>query len=68
MLIETVKKLMNSNLSAYEIGKKTGVDPASIRRIRRGERTVGKLGFDTVENSIIIKNNQQYPHLNLSIS
>lgn len=49
MLIETVKKLINSNLSAYEIGKKTGVDPASIRRIRRGERTVGKLGFDTVE-------------------
>lgn len=52
MLIETVKKLMNSNLSAYEIVKKTGVDPASIRRIRRGERTVGKLkdkalSFDT---------------------
>ncbi|MDT3877054.1 XRE family transcriptional regulator, partial [Staphylococcus aureus] len=28
---------------------KTVVDPASIRRIRRGERTVGKLSFDTVE-------------------
>ncbi|CAC6087988.1 TPA: helix-turn-helix transcriptional regulator [Staphylococcus aureus] len=49
MLIETVKKLMNSNLSAYEIGKKTGVDPASIRRIRRGERTAKKLSFDTAE-------------------
>ncbi|HGZ8367807.1 TPA: XRE family transcriptional regulator [Staphylococcus aureus] len=40
---------MNSNLSAYEIGKKTGVDPASIRRIRRGERTAKKLSFDTAE-------------------
>ncbi|MBJ6292022.1 XRE family transcriptional regulator [Staphylococcus aureus] len=49
MLIETVKKLINSNLSAYEIGKKTGVDPASIRRIRRGERTVEKLSFDSAE-------------------
>ncbi|MBO1200026.1 XRE family transcriptional regulator [Staphylococcus simiae] len=49
MLIRTVKKLINSNLSAYEIGKKTGVDSASIRRIRRGERTVEKLSFDTAE-------------------
>ncbi|GKS18774.1 XRE family transcriptional regulator [Staphylococcus argenteus] len=49
MLIETVKKLINLNLSVYEIDKKTDVAPASIRRIRRGERTVEKLSFDTSE-------------------
>ncbi|WP_250313429.1 XRE family transcriptional regulator [Staphylococcus argenteus] len=44
-----MKKLINSNLSVYEIDKKTGVAPASIRRIRRGRRTVEKLSFDIAE-------------------
>nr|DAZ23509.1 MAG TPA: helix-turn-helix domain protein [Caudoviricetes sp.] len=49
MLIDTVKKLIHSNLSASEIGKNAHVDPANIRKIRRGERTIEKLSFDTAE-------------------
>ncbi len=46
MIIETVKKLMNSNISAIEIEKATGVDASSIRRIRRGERKLENLSFE----------------------
>lgn len=46
MIIETVKKLMNSNISATEIEKATGVDASSIRRIRRGERKLENLSFE----------------------
>lgn len=40
-----VKKLINSNISATEIEKATGVDASSIRRIRRGERKLENLSF-----------------------
>lgn len=47
MIIETVKKLLNSNISATKIEEKTGVDASSIRRIRRGERKVENLNFES---------------------
>ncbi len=46
MEIQTVKKLINSNIDATTIEKNTSVDASSIRRIRRGERTVEKLSFE----------------------
>ncbi|MFO3691170.1 XRE family transcriptional regulator [Staphylococcus felis] len=46
MEIRTVNKLINSNIDATTIEKNTGVDASSIRRIRRGERTVEKLSFE----------------------
>ncbi|WP_238662933.1 hypothetical protein [Staphylococcus felis] len=46
MEIQTVNKLINSNIDATTIEKNTGVDASSIRRIRRGERTVEKLSFE----------------------
>lgn len=41
-----VKKLMESEISATEIEKTTGVDASSIRRIRRGERKLQNLNFE----------------------
>ncbi|MBG3873520.1 XRE family transcriptional regulator [Staphylococcus sp. mip270_02] len=46
MIIETVKKLIESDISASEIEKATGVDASSIRRIRRGERKLENLSFE----------------------
>lgn len=46
MIIETVRKLIDSDISAIEIEKATGVDASSIRRIRRGERKLENLSFD----------------------
>ncbi|MDU0432290.1 hypothetical protein [Staphylococcus epidermidis] len=46
MEIQTVKKLINSNIDATTIERNTGVDASSIRRIRREERTVEKLSFE----------------------
>lgn len=46
MIIETVKRLMDSEISATEIEKETGVDASSIRRIRRGERKIENLSFE----------------------
>lgn len=57
MLIKTVKKLIYSDLFAYEIGNRTDVDHESIRKIRRGERIVEKSSSETVQNSTIIKEN-----------
>ncbi|MGW7890215.1 hypothetical protein [Staphylococcus xylosus] len=46
MIIETVRRLIYSDISASEIEKETGVDASSIRRIRRGERKLGNLSFE----------------------
>ncbi|MBE7342868.1 XRE family transcriptional regulator [Staphylococcus lugdunensis] len=46
MILEMVKKLMESEISATEIEKATGVDASSIRRIRRGERKLENLSFE----------------------
>lgn len=45
MIIETVEKLIDTDISAIEIEKATGVDASSIRRIRRGERNIKNLSF-----------------------
>ncbi|WP_259339684.1 XRE family transcriptional regulator [Staphylococcus succinus] len=37
---------MDSDISATEIEKATGVDASSIRRIRRGERKLENLSFE----------------------
>ncbi|WP_244598373.1 XRE family transcriptional regulator [Mammaliicoccus sciuri] len=37
---------MESEISATEIEKATGVDASSIRRIRRGERKIENLSFE----------------------
>ncbi|MEJ7355657.1 XRE family transcriptional regulator [Staphylococcus haemolyticus] len=37
---------MESEISATEIEKATGVDASSIRRIRRGERKLENLSFE----------------------
>ena len=46
MILEMVKKLMESEISATEIEKAIGVDASSIRRIRRGERKLQNLNFE----------------------
>ena len=46
MILEMVKKLMESEISATEIEKAIGVDASSIRRIRRGERKLENLSFE----------------------
>ncbi|MCG7342488.1 XRE family transcriptional regulator [Staphylococcus auricularis] len=46
MILEMVKKLMESEISATAIEKATGVDASSIRRIRRGERKLENLSFE----------------------
>lgn len=46
MIIEKVKKLIDSNISTTKIEKATGVDASSIRRIRRKERKVENLSFE----------------------
>lgn len=46
MIIEKVRRLIYSDISATEIEKATGVDASSIRRIRRGERKLENLSFE----------------------
>lgn len=46
MVIETVRRLIDSDITATEIEKVTGVDASSIRRIRRGERKLENLSFE----------------------
>lgn len=49
MIIDTVKKLINSDLSAYHIHQATGVSASSIQRLRSGERQVEKLSLESAE-------------------
>ena len=49
MIIETIEKLLNSDLSAYYIHQKTGVTASSIQRLRSGERQLNKLMLDSTE-------------------
>ncbi|UXR79073.1 MULTISPECIES: XRE family transcriptional regulator [unclassified Staphylococcus] len=46
MIIETTKKLIQSDIDATTIQKNTGVDASSIRRIRRGERKLETISFE----------------------
>ncbi|HCU8763897.1 TPA: XRE family transcriptional regulator [Staphylococcus aureus] len=49
MIIETIEKLLNSDLSAYYIHQQTGVTASSIQRLRSGERQLNKLTLDSAE-------------------
>lgn len=53
MIIETTKKLIQSEIDATTIEKNTGVDASSIRRIRRGERKLENISF---EKGIVLYN------------
>lgn len=49
MIIQTIERLLSSDLSAYYISKKTGVSASSIQRLRSGDRQINKLTIDTAE-------------------
>lgn len=49
MIIETIERLLNSNLSAYYIHQQTGVAASSIQRLRSGDRQLNKLTLDSAE-------------------
>ncbi|WP_049386639.1 hypothetical protein [Staphylococcus epidermidis] len=46
MIIKTIERLLESDLSAYYIHQQTGVSTSSIQRLRSGER---KLTLDSAE-------------------
>lgn len=49
MIIETIERLLNSDLSAYYIHQKTGMTASSIQRLRSGERQLNKLTLDSTD-------------------
>lgn len=46
---KVIENLLNSEITAYEISKQTGVSNSVISRLKSGERTIGKLSLDTAE-------------------
>lgn len=46
---QTIEKLINSDISAYQIQKETGVNESAIRHLRKGRRKLGGLTLDTAE-------------------
>ncbi|HGO3994634.1 TPA: hypothetical protein ACK1AU_002590 [Staphylococcus aureus] len=48
-VIKTIDKLLNSDLSAFNISKETGVDASSIQRIRSGKRSLSRLSLEAGE-------------------
>lgn len=49
MIIETIERLLASDLSAYYIHQQTGVTASSIQRLRSGDRKISKLTLDSAE-------------------
>ncbi|MBI5973942.1 hypothetical protein [Staphylococcus caledonicus] len=49
MIIKTIERLLESDLSAYYIHQQTGVSASSIQRLRSGERKLSKLTLDSAE-------------------
>ncbi|MBO0377753.1 XRE family transcriptional regulator [Staphylococcus warneri] len=49
MIIQTIERLLSSDLSAYYISQQTGVSASSIQRLRSGNRKINKLTIDTAE-------------------
>ncbi|HDK8139764.1 TPA: XRE family transcriptional regulator [Staphylococcus aureus] len=47
--MKTIDKLLNSDLSAFNISKETGVDASSIQRIRSGKRSLSRLSLEAGE-------------------
>ena len=48
-LKEKVRAVLNSNLSQYEINKKTGVSQGSLSALRNGKKEIGRLSIDVAE-------------------
>lgn len=44
-----VQKLLDSDITGYEIYKKTGVDQSVISKLRNGEREIGNLNVSTAQ-------------------
>ncbi|MDO5375676.1 MAG: hypothetical protein Q4F01_05745 [Staphylococcus rostri] len=45
----TIQKLLDSNVSGYQIHKDTGISQARISDLRRGVRQLGGISLDTAE-------------------
>lgn len=48
-LKKEINKLLNSDESAYRIGKETGVDASQIQRLRSGDRSLEKMQLKNIE-------------------
>lgn len=48
-LKEKVRAVLKSELSQYEISKRTGVSQGSLSSLRNGTRKIGNLTIDTAE-------------------
>ena len=48
-LKEKVQAVLDSNLSQYEINKKTGVCQSSLSALRNGKKEIGNLSIDTAQ-------------------
>lgn len=48
-LKDKVRAVLDSNLSQYEISKKTGVSQGSLSALRNGTKEIGKLSIDTAQ-------------------
>ncbi|HDG9757393.1 TPA: XRE family transcriptional regulator [Staphylococcus aureus] len=64
MIIKTIEKLLNSDLSAYYISKKTGVSASSIQRLRSGDRQLNKLTLDSAEKLYLFELELEQNQLN----
>ncbi|MFB9768751.1 XRE family transcriptional regulator [Lactiplantibacillus modestisalitolerans] len=49
---EKVQDLLDSTLTAYSIGKKSGVSQPLITRLRTGSRKVGGIKLETAEKLV----------------
>lgn len=47
MIKENIKALLDSEVSAYQISKDTGIDRARLGRLKKGEIDIGRLTLDT---------------------
>lgn len=48
-LKKEINKMLNSDESAYRIGKETGVDASQIQRLRSGDRSLEKMQLNNIE-------------------
>lgn len=47
--LEKAKKVIDSNLTPYKIGKASGISNSVIFRLRSGERDLGKISASTLD-------------------
>ncbi|WP_373114117.1 hypothetical protein [Staphylococcus epidermidis] len=46
---ETIQKLLDSDVSGYQIYKETGISQSRISDLRKGNRQLGGIALDTTE-------------------